>query len=98
MNFAEIHHRVASITLEIPATFTRHHAFLKKATQKLSCGSLPSGEKKRRKNFHPVRVVRLGGGGQNFREEVFQVVKLFRRARQGATFFLRRTCYDGSNH
>ena len=44
LNFAEIQHRVASITLEIPATFTRHHAFLKKATQKLSsCGSGPFG-------------------------------------------------------
>ncbi|MBQ2806984.1 MAG: hypothetical protein IJF08_08030 [Clostridia bacterium] len=36
LNFAEIQHRVASLTLEILATFTRHHAFLKKARPKLS--------------------------------------------------------------
>ena len=39
LNFAEIQHRVASLTLESITTFTRHNAFLKKA-----------GE-----NFHPVR-------------------------------------------
>ena len=44
LNFTEIQHRVASLTLESIKTFTRHHAFLKKATQKLSsCGG---------KNFH----------------------------------------------
>jgi len=36
LNFAEIQHRVASLTFERTTTFTRHHAFLKKATQKLS--------------------------------------------------------------
>jgi len=42
LNFAEIQHRVASLTLEYATTFTRHHAFLKKA-----------GE-----NFHPMGVFR----------------------------------------
>ncbi len=42
LNFAEIQHRVASLTLESIKTFTRHHPFLKKATQKLSsCGGEP---------------------------------------------------------
>jgi len=40
LNFAEIQHRVASLTLERTTTFTRHHAFLKKA-----------GE-----NFHPKKA------------------------------------------
>ena len=31
LNFCEIQHRVASLTLEYKTTFTRHHAFLKKA-------------------------------------------------------------------
>jgi hypothetical protein len=30
LNFAEIQHQVASLTLEISATFTRHHAFSKR--------------------------------------------------------------------
>ncbi len=31
LNFAEIQHRVASLTLEYATIFTRHHAFLKKS-------------------------------------------------------------------
>ena len=46
LNFEGIQHRVASLTLEYKTTFTRHHAFLKKA-----------GE-----NFHPVGVARAGAG------------------------------------
>jgi hypothetical protein len=33
LNFAEIQHRVASLTLESIKTFTRHHPFLKKFDQ-----------------------------------------------------------------
>jgi len=41
-DFAEIQHRVASLTPESITTFTRHHAFLKKATR----------------NFHPDKARR----------------------------------------
>jgi len=50
LNFDEIQHRVASLTLESITTFTRHHAFLKKFDQ----------------NFHPVGVICLGNGDPNF--------------------------------
>ena len=56
LNLAEIQHRVASLTLESIKTFTRHHPFLKKATQKLSsCGGEPFGGRWR-KAFARKRV------------------------------------------
>ena len=54
LSFAEIQHRVASLTLEYKTTFTRHHAFLKRLDP----------------NFHPVKVVRLGDSDQNFHQSI----------------------------
>ena len=43
LNFAEIQHRVASLTLERTTTFTRHHPFLKKGRSKTFMRGHPCG-------------------------------------------------------